>query len=187
LLNEPLQCVIEISSNARRRLFLALKQHHRCQRPAFLLGNLLQTWLIVANGIPQNAFHSITSWSASARTSYRDTNLKQVGKIGFHEPINDSNYAAPHGMTGWVTRLEQGLNEPPVLETTRNREVQRRISRSRGRTSLSHQVAYFPLFVSLTVRFFLPFARRRARRRRPFLVAIRERNPCLLARLRRLG
>ena len=46
---------------------------------------------------------------------------------------------------------------------------------------------YFPLFVSLTVRFFLPLERRRASTRRPFFVAIRERNPCLLARLRRLG
>ena len=44
-----------------------------------------------------------------------------------------------------------------------------------------------PLRVSLTLRFLRPFARRRARTRLPFLEAIRDRKPCLLARLRRLG
>ena len=46
---------------------------------------------------------------------------------------------------------------------------------------------YLPLRVSLTDRTLRPFERRRLRTRRPFFEAMRERNPCLLARLRRLG
>ena len=57
---------------------------------------------------------------------------------------------------------------------------------SRYRRAKSRQ-GYFPLRVSLTVRFVRPLARRRARRRLPFFVAMRERNPCLFALLRRLG
>jgi hypothetical protein len=39
----------------------------------------------------------------------------------------------------------------------------------------------------LTVSFLRPRARRRARTARPFLVSIRERNPCVLARWRLFG
>ena len=39
----------------------------------------------------------------------------------------------------------------------------------------------------LTVRRFLPFARRRFNTRRPFFVAIRTRNPCVRLRWRVLG
>jgi len=46
---------------------------------------------------------------------------------------------------------------------------------------------YFPLRVSLTERFLRPLERRRASTLRPFLEDILERNPCLLARFRRLG
>jgi hypothetical protein len=40
---------------------------------------------------------------------------------------------------------------------------------------------------SLTVNLYRPFARRAARTLRPFLVAIRARNPCVERRRRRLG
>lgn len=40
---------------------------------------------------------------------------------------------------------------------------------------------------SLTVSHFRPLARRRASSLRPFFVAMRERNPCVLERFRRLG
>jgi hypothetical protein len=46
---------------------------------------------------------------------------------------------------------------------------------------------YFKRFSSDTVSLWRPFARRDANTRRPFLVLIRLRNPCLLARLRREG
>lgn len=46
---------------------------------------------------------------------------------------------------------------------------------------------YFPLRVSLTLRFFRPLALRRASTLRPFLDAMRDRKPCLFALLRRLG
>ena len=54
-------------------------------------------------------------------------------------------------------------------------------------TCKGRQRDYFVLRVSLTVKFLRPFARRRASTLRPFLEAMRERNPCLLARFRRLG
>lgn len=49
------------------------------------------------------------------------------------------------------------------------------------------RINYFRRLSSETLNFFLPRARRRASTFRPFLVAILERNPCLLARLRLEG
>jgi len=48
-------------------------------------------------------------------------------------------------------------------------------------------IYYLPIKRSLTVRLLRPLRRRRDSTLRPSLSAIRERNPCLLRRFRRLG
>jgi hypothetical protein len=58
---------------------------------------------------------------------------------------------------------------------------------AKAASSRRHQYEDQRFDSSETVSLWRPFARRDARTRRPFLVAIRERNPCLFARLRRLG
>lgn len=185
---EPLHRLGKIGSDTLRRLLLSLKQHHGCQRLALLICDSFQTRLIVANGIPENTFDPITSWSASSRTTHGNADLKRAWyEFGRHEAVYDPDDATSDGVAGRIVPLEKGLDEPPMLDTSRYRKRKRRIVGAEGRASLTHRIAYFPLFVSVTVRFFLPFARRRARTRRPFLVAMRERKPCLLARLRRLG
>lgn len=51
----------------------------------------------------------------------------------------------------------------------------------------SDRQVHFPGRVSLTESTLRPLLRRRANTARPFLLAIRERNPCLRARFTRLG
>lgn len=86
---------------------------------------------------------------------------------------------------------------PPTTLTTseRDRSKRGRIQLRRFKLALrgnvcrlpSSPVIYFPADWSLTESLFRPRARRRAIAIRPPRVAIRERNPCLFARFRRLG
>src|SRR5262245_6512185 len=81
-------------------------------------------------------------------------------------------------------RKKQAENRGPenlaTLSYTVRKSVERRMRALLGKPAMGY-------LSSLTVSFFLPRARRRASTARPFLVDMRVRKPCVLARLRLFG
>ena len=90
---------------------------------------------------------------------------------------------------------EKGANQTAALETIGTRKRKKPDAAVSSDTGLNAVITgfiramhnYLPGRESDTVRTLRPFARRRASTLRPSLVSIRDRNPCLFARLRLLG
>lgn len=170
------------------RLILSLEQEHGREGGSASNSTCLQFVLAVAQCFPDDPLDAISPGSVSSgpsdRNPYLEWSFKTVLRNG---SIHDADTACANGLALRVLTVEQGFDEPFALETAGERKAEpAAIGGWRG-VRLAHGVSYFPGFVSLTVRFLRPLERRRASTRRPFLVAIRERKPCLLARLRRLG
>lgn len=180
--------LIDILSDDSGRLIRSLEQEHGRQGRSAFDGTCLEIILAMAQCFPDDPFDAIPSGSVSPGTTDRYTYLEwRVETVLRDGSIHDADTSCANGLTVRVFPVEQGFDEPFALETAGEREAEPAVIGGWRSVMLAHDVSYFPGFVSLTVRFLRPLERRRASTRRPFLVAIRERKPCLLARLRRLG
>lgn len=112
-----------------------------------------------------------------------DTPLDTVAHHGFTQ-------GAGHGKTdaGTIRLLlanaesgEQGTGEPGTLVIDSSEILRTQQADTFRKTRDGNYLS------ELTVSFLRPRARRRARTARPFLVSIRERNPCVFARWRLFG
>lgn len=149
-----------------------------------------ETFLIEAYCLTDYPLNSIPLDRRARAAANRKSNLKRVGPVQIriaNEAVYDSYGAKSNRFRTAILLLKEWLNEPLPLQVVGARK---QLSFQPG-TILSgragHGSVYLLAFVSCTVRFFLPLLRRLASTARPFLVAMRERKPCLFARLRRLG
>jgi hypothetical protein len=183
---ELFECFVNVSSDRLTVLTLPLKQDHGRQRHAARTRNALEAFLVMTDHIAQDTLDPVTlrGVSTGPPDGYTDLERRFDGAFG-NKPVHNPHAAAENGTPFGTLPIKQGLDETSSLEPA----IRRKACRVgwRNHTYGTRERPYLPLLVSLTVRFFLPLARRRASTRRPFLVAMRERNPCLLARLRRLG
>ena len=89
------------------------------------------------------------------------------------------------GPSGSVSRTQKAANRDPEIRVPLSYTRRKSLERSR-RTRLGKPGMEYYLS-ELTVSFLRPLARRRDRTARPFLVSIRVRKPCVLARWRLFG
>src|SRR5260370_37970593 len=89
------------------------------------------------------------------------------------------------GPSGCVSRTQNAANKGPANRDPSSYTLRKSLERSRRTRFGKPEMEYY--LSELTVSFLRPRARRRARTARPFLVSIRERNPCVLARWRLFG
>lgn len=183
---ELFECSVNVSSDRLTVLTLPLKQDHGRQRHTARTRDALEAFLVMTDHITQDTLDPVTLRGVSTRSPDGYPYLERPfdDALG-NKPVRDPHTAAENGTPFGTLPIKQGIDETSSLEPASRGKACR--GGGRKHTYGTRANAYLPLLVSLTVRFFLPLARRRASTRRPFLVAMRERNPCLLARLRRLG
>lgn len=163
-----------------------LEQDHGGKCLAMCLGNALEALLVMPNDVAKNTLDTVASRGVASGASNGHADLERpFNEISVNKAVQDADTAAGDSTALGVVPIEKRINQPSPFQPARGRKAY--VVGGQLHTDDTRVDPYLPLFVSLTVRFFLPLARRRASTRRPFLVAMRERNPCLLARLRRLG
>lgn len=131
--------------------------------------------------LSQNTFNAIAYDGGASSSSRSEADLQghlRGDFLRWYQAIDEANTAGCQGPHILPVTVEEGPDQPAMLEPVRT-----------GQTSGTGYgcTGHLPGRLSLTVRRLRPFARRRAINFLPFLVAIRLRKPCVLARLRRLG
>ena len=174
-------------------IYRATEDHHHCQGLVCTPGERFEERVLMKpEGFPHVALDTIAIDRAPYSSSSSKTNLKgdiQGGFLARDHPVHNPDCPGRDRLHIRPGPVKQCPDESFSLEPKARRKSIGRGLRGSGyhRRSSSVQRVYFVLRVSLTVRFLRPLARRRASTFRPFLEAMRERNPCLFARFRRLG
>lgn len=191
----------QIGPNAdggRRTLFdvASVDDHHR-QCVVAVIKKAYQVVLMDPVDLSQQPFDSISPDSrpdAPGREPDLDGPLRVSQFLARDDPVNDPDTSARQHADVRSSAIEQGSDQAPAFEAERPRQALKRHLFSRPLTrSARHRPAqpgdagYLPVRLSLTESVLRPFLRRRFSILRPLLDFIRDRKPCLLARLRLLG
>ena len=144
--------------------------------------------LLMPEDISHHAADTVSDYLGAHAVAGSKANLnRNVGAYvaSWDHPVANLHYTDMYKPNIALISIEKRPDEPTALKAAGARKLVSGHSSTEWRLKLP--AAYLPDLESLMVSSIRPLARRRARTLRPFLEAIRERKPCLLARLRRLG